>query len=79
MLGSTRFFSMKISNKRHFKQFALHHSSDFEFKDFIKTYKKYAAEPYSFLVNITALQSDNVLRLRKILQVKKYYLLIKNN
>ena len=54
---------MKIANKR--EQIDLIDSSDIDFKDFIKIYKKYTAEPYSFLVNNTTLPSDNSLRFRK--------------
>ena len=56
---------MKIPNKRELQQIALNHSSDIDFKDFIKIYKKFIAEPYSFLVNDTILLSDNPLRFRK--------------
>ena len=52
-LNSTHFFIMKIPNKRELQQIALNHSSDIDFKDFIKIYKKYTKEPYSFLVNDT--------------------------
>ena len=38
-LNSTHFFIMKVWNKRELRQIALNHSSDIEFKDFIKTYK----------------------------------------
>ena len=55
---------MKIPNKRELQQIALNHSSDIEFKDFMKIYKKYTVEPYSFLVNDTTLPSDNLLRFR---------------
>ena len=30
-----------------------------DFKDFMKLYKYYAKEPYSFLINDTTLSSDN--------------------
>ena len=56
---------MKIPNKRELQQISLNHSSDIDFKDFMKIYKKYAKEPYSFLVNDTTLPSDDPLRLRK--------------
>ena len=36
----THYFIMKIPNKRKFQQIALNHSSDIEFKDFIKLYKE---------------------------------------
>ena len=64
-LNSTHFFIRKIPNKRELQQIALNHSSDIDFKDFIKIYKKYTKEPYSFLVNDTALPSDDPLRFRK--------------
>ena len=64
-LNSTHFFIMKIPNKRKLQQIALNHSSDIDFKDFIKIYKKYTKEPYSFLVNDTTLPSDDPLRFRK--------------
>ena len=63
-LNSAHFFIMKILNKREFQQIALNHSSDTDFKDFMKIYKECTKEPYSFLVNDTTLQSDNPLRLR---------------
>ena len=64
-LNSTHFFIMKIPNKRKLQQIALNHSSDIDFKDFIKILKKYTTEPYSFLVNDTTLPSDDPLRFRK--------------
>ena len=65
-LNSTHFFIMKILNKRELQQIALTHSSDIDFKDFIKIYKKCTAEPYFFfLVNYTTLPSDDPLRFRK--------------
>ena len=56
---------MKIPNKRELLQITLNHSSDIDFKDFMKIYKNYTKEPYSFLVNDTTLPSDNPLRFRK--------------
>ena len=56
---------MKIPNERELQQIALNHSSDIDFKDFIKIYKKCTPEPYSFLVNDTTLLSDNPLIFRK--------------
>ena len=61
-LNSTHFF---VLNKRKLQQIALNHSSDINSKDFIKIYKKYTAEPYSFLVNDATLASDNPLSVRK--------------
>ena len=64
-LNSMHFFIMKIPNKRELQEIATNHSSDIVFKNFIENYKKCTAEPYSFLVNDTALPSDNPLRFRK--------------
>ena len=64
-LNYTHFFIMEVPNKRELQQIALNHSSDINSKDFIKIYKKYTAEPYSFLVNDATLASDNPLRFRK--------------
>ena len=63
-LNSTNFFIMKIANKRELQQIALNHSTDIDFKDFMKIYKKCTAKPYSFLVNDTTLASDDLLRFR---------------
>ena len=43
-LNSTHFFIMKITNKRELQQIALNHSSDIDFKDFMKIYKKYTTK-----------------------------------
>ena len=56
---------MKIPNKRELQQIAINHLSDINYKDFIKIYKKYTAEPYSLLVNDAVLASDNPLSFRK--------------
>ena len=45
--------------KRELQQIVSKHSSDTGFKNFIKLYKGYTKEPYSFLVNQTASWSDN--------------------
>ena len=64
-LHSTNFFIMKIPSKRELQQIVLNHSSDIDLNDFMKIYKKWTAEPYSFLVNHTTLPSDDPLRFRK--------------
>ena len=56
---------MKIPNKRELQQIASNHSSGIDCKDFMKLYKGYTIEQYSFLVNDTTLSSDNPLRFRK--------------
>ena len=56
---------MKIPDKGELQQIASNHSSETDFKDFMKLYKEYTKKPYSFLVNDTTLSSDNPLRFRK--------------
>ena len=64
-LNSTHFFIMEITNKRELQQTALNHSSDIDFKDFMKIYRKCTKEPYSLLVNDTTPPSDDPLSFRK--------------
>ena len=64
-LNSTHFFIMKIPNKIELQKITLHHSFDIDFKDVIKIYERFTAEPYSFLVNDTTLPSDDPLSFRK--------------
>ena len=47
-INTTSTFVMKIPNKREVQQIALNHSSDIDFKDFIKIYKKCTKKPYYF-------------------------------
>ena len=51
---------MKIPSKREFN-----HSSEIDFKDFMKLYKDNTREPYSFLVKGTTFSLDDPLRFRK--------------
>ena len=71
-LNATHYFIMKIPNKSELQQIASNHSSDINFKDFMKLYKEYAKEPYSFLVNDATLSSDNLLQFRNNLLQNKY-------
>ena len=54
---------MKIPNKRELQQIALNHLSRINCGGFIKIYKTYTAELYSFLVKDATLASDNPLTL----------------
>ena len=71
-LNATHCFIMKIPNKRELQQIASNHSSDVDFKDFMKLYKDYTKEPHSFIVNDTTLSSDNPLRFRKNFYKNEY-------
>ena len=57
-LNATQFI-MKILNKTELQQIVSNHSSDIEFKDFMKLYED-TKETFSFLVNDTNLSSDNL-------------------
>ena len=46
--NSSHFFIKKIPNRRELQQIALNHSSDIDFKDFIKIYKKCTAKHILF-------------------------------
>ena len=61
-LNTTHFFIAKIPNRRELREIVTNHSSDISTKDFTNIYGKCTAEPYSFLVNGSALASDNPLR-----------------
>ena len=71
-LNATHYFVMKIPNKRELQQIVSNHSSDIEFKGFMKLYKDYTNKPYSFSVNDYTLLSDNPLRFRKNLLQNEY-------
>ena len=64
-VNTSHFFIAKIPNKRELQQIVINHSSDINTKHLTNIYKKYTAEPYSFLLNGTTLGSDNPLRFRK--------------
>ena len=71
-LNTSYFFILKIPNKRELQQIPINHSSDINTKDFANIYRKYTAEPYSFLVNDTPLASNNPLKFRKNLNIFTY-------
>ena len=47
-LNATHYFIMKISNKKELQQIAYNHSSDIDFKDFMKLYQDYTKETFIF-------------------------------
>ena len=64
-LNATPYFIMKIPNKRELRRAVSTHLSEIDFKDFMKLYKEYTKEPYSFLVNGITFSSADPLRFRK--------------
>ena len=45
-MNATHYFIMKITNRRELKQIGSNHSSDNNFKDFMKLYKDCTKKPY---------------------------------
>ena len=64
-LNSTHYLIIKISNKRELQNISINHSADIDYKDFMKTYREWTREPYSFLTIDTTLPSTNPLKLKK--------------
>ena len=64
-IKSAHYLIMKIYNKRELQQISINHSAHIDNKDFMKIYRKYAIQPYSFLIIDTTLPDNNSLRFRK--------------
>ena len=64
-LTTIHFLIMKIPHKREFKQIESFPFSGIDFNDFMKLYKYYTKESYSFLVNDKNLSSDDPLQFGK--------------
>ena len=64
-LNLIHYLIIKINNKRELKNIAINHSVDIDYKDFMKNYREYTKEPYSFLTIDTTLPASNPLRFRK--------------
>ena len=56
---------MKIDNKTELQNFAINHSAGIDYKDFMKIYRQFAKEPYSFSTIDTTLPAKDPLRFRK--------------
>ena len=51
-LNAKDYFIMKTTNKRQLQQKVSNNPSRIDFKDFMKLYKDYIKEPFSFLVKL---------------------------
>ena len=49
---------MKINNKRELQNITINHSAEIDYKDFVKIYREYTKETYSFLIIDTALPAS---------------------
>ena len=56
---------MKINNKTELQNIATNHSADTDYKNFMKTYRDCAKEPYSSLTVDTTLSASDPLKFRK--------------
>ena len=81
IINRTHLFIIKISNKQDLQQIAINHSSYTDFDEMKKLYKRYTANPCSFLVIDTTILSDNALDFRKNLleEVKREAITIGEN
>ena len=65
---------MKIHNKKESQNIVINHSADIYYKDFVKIYREFTKEPYSFLKIDTTFPANNPLRFGK-----KLFLYYKND
>ena len=56
---------MKINNRKALQNIAINHSTDIDYKDFIKMYRECTKEPFNFLIIDTTLPANDPLRFRK--------------
>ena len=56
---------MKIHNKRELKIIVNNYSADIDYKDFMRIFREYTCESYSYLTIDTTLPANNPLRFRK--------------
>ena len=64
-LNSTHYVIMKIQSRKEFQNIAQENSGDIDFKDFLKIYKDYTSEPYSYMIIDTTVPSGHPVRFRK--------------
>ena len=64
-LKSTHYLIMKINNQKELQNIAFKYSADTDCNDFVKIYREYAKQPYSFLTTDTTLLASDPLRFRK--------------
>ena len=56
---------MKINNRKDLQNTVINHSADIDYKNFLKIYREYTREPYSFLTIHTTLPASDPLIFRK--------------
>ena len=63
-LNSTHYLIMKIHSRKRLQNIAINHSAGIDYRDFLRIYRNYTNEPYSFLTFDTTLPADNPMRFR---------------
>ena len=56
---------MKINKQIELQNIVISHSTDIGYKDFMKIYREFTKQPYSFLKINTTLPANNPLKFRK--------------
>ena len=64
-LNSTHYLIMKINKRKELQNIAIDHSTDIDYKDFMKIYREWTREPFDFLTIDGMLPASNPLRFRK--------------
>ena len=64
-LNSTHYLILKINNRKELQNIAITHSTNIDYKDFMKIYRECTKELYSFLTIDTTLPVSDRLRFRK--------------
>ena len=63
-LNSTHYLIMKIHSRKRLQNIPINHSAGIDYRDFLRIYRNYTNEPYSFLTIDTTLPADNPMRFR---------------
>ena len=64
-LNSTHYLIMKINDRKELKNIGINHSTDIDYKDFVKIYRECTTKPYPFLTINTTLAASDPLKFRK--------------
>ena len=64
-LNSTHYLIMKINNRKELQNIAINNSGDIDYKKFVRIYREFTRNPYSFLTTDTTLPASDPLRFRK--------------
>ena len=56
---------MKINNRKELQNITINHSADIDYNDFVRFYREFTKEPYSFLTIDTTLPESDLQRFRK--------------